>query len=145
MFAVTAGAARTSTFEKIQESFLREDFTAVETMAAESLSKQPEGPEAEEVRYLRALSLLKLGRMKEGRSELERLERISGSPDMKKRVSASLAGFSLPMMPPSAPHLTSVQALRQGGIEESVIPAPARSFSKKKHLKKSGHPTKIVP
>ena len=101
-------------FERIEESFLKEDFQSVENLSGQFISAYPEGKQSEEARYLRALALVKLGRSDEGRRELMQLDRPGLSQDMKERVAASLAYLRPPLSITPKP-----QPLRQLSVEEN--------------------------
>ena len=61
-------------YEKIFESYLKEDYATVERLAPEYAKGQGSASQKEDILNLRALSLLKLGREAEGLEELRRLE-----------------------------------------------------------------------
>lgn len=63
-----------SLYEKIFESYLKEDYATVERLALEYAAGQNPSSQKEDVMNLRALSLMKLGREAEGIEELGRLE-----------------------------------------------------------------------
>jgi tetratricopeptide (TPR) repeat protein len=69
------GPSYTVAYEKIHESFLKDDHAGVVRLAHEYLSGSRNKPNREDVRYLEALSLVKLGRGEEARAKLKELER----------------------------------------------------------------------
>ena len=66
-----SAAEKTQTFlEKIYESFLKENYSETESLAANYLSTHASFQDAQEIAYLQALSLLKLGRTQQARVKL---------------------------------------------------------------------------
>ncbi|MGH7197548.1 MAG: SPOR domain-containing protein [Candidatus Omnitrophota bacterium] len=85
------GPSYTVAYEKIHESFLRDDFAGVERLTREYLSGSSNKPNREDVLYLRALSLAKLNRGEEARRKLRELESDFQSADDRAGVSTSIA------------------------------------------------------
>ena len=83
-------AAGTADYEKIYESFLREDYAAVDRLAGRYLLAGKNKANTEDVLYLQALSLLKLNRSDEARQKLRELEYSFASSERKAGVSASI-------------------------------------------------------
>jgi septal ring-binding cell division protein DamX len=88
--SVQISAQTAADYEKIHESFLREDYAAVDRLAGQYLSGGRRGANAEDVLYLQALALLKLNRADEARQKLRELENLFASSDRKASASASI-------------------------------------------------------
>lgn len=86
-----AQASPQTVYQKIHESFLKEEYSNVDTLADQYLSRNPGAPDANDVLYLQALSLLKLDRSDEARDKLRRLENTAANPELKANASASIA------------------------------------------------------
>lgn len=83
-FLFLASNAHADAYEKIYESFLKEDYRAVNDLATRFSRKNSQ--EGREVLYLQALSLLKLGKADEARQKLKELENRSN--DFNQKASA---------------------------------------------------------
>lgn len=77
-------------YPKIHESFLREDYLAVDRLSRQYLGSNVVSFHREDVLYLQALSLLKLNRGFEGRTKLKELESAFRSAEDKASASASV-------------------------------------------------------
>jgi tetratricopeptide (TPR) repeat protein len=77
-------------YEKILESFLKEDYAGTTKLTAEYLSNPKNKSNLEDVLYLQSLSLLKLGRADEAREKLKDLEKQFQSSDAKASAAASV-------------------------------------------------------
>lgn len=78
-------------YERIHEAFLKDDYAAVDRMAADYLSGAVQRPNAEDVLYLQALSLLKLNRGQQAREKLRQIENSFIGIDRKAQAAASIA------------------------------------------------------
>jgi tetratricopeptide (TPR) repeat protein len=85
------GPSYTVAYEKIHESFLRDDYAGVVRLAHEYLSGSRNKPNRGDVRYLEALSLVKLGRGEEARAKLKELERDLDTAEDRAGAAISLA------------------------------------------------------
>lgn len=63
-----------ASYEKIYDSFIREDYQTAYELAHRYLSREKSGARYEDVQYLEALSLIKLGKTDEGNQKFEALE-----------------------------------------------------------------------
>ncbi len=86
-----SGLSSDSLYQRIHESFLREDYTAVDTLSREYLARGRKPSNAEDVLYLQSLSLLKLNRSEEARAKLRELENDYASADARASTHASIA------------------------------------------------------
>lgn len=86
-------AERTSSYdelyEKIQESFLKEDYAGANRLSEIYLTRDGRSPAAERVLYLQALSLVKLDRGDAARAKLARLENSASTPEQRARAAVS--------------------------------------------------------
>ncbi|MGH7197587.1 MAG: tetratricopeptide repeat protein, partial [Candidatus Omnitrophota bacterium] len=83
------GPSYTVAYEKIHESFLKDDHAGVVRLAREYLSGSRNKPKREDVMYLESLSLMKMGRGDEARQKLSELERAF--PEAEDRAGASIS------------------------------------------------------
>ncbi len=91
LFLITKpSVASDDLYPKIHESFLKEDYLAVDRLSREYLGGRVSSPHREDVLYLQALSLLKLNRGFEGRLKLKELESAFRSAEDKASASASI-------------------------------------------------------
>ncbi len=77
-------------YQKIHESFLREDYSGVDRLAEDYLRDSRAESNREDVLYLQALSLFKLNRGSQAREKLASLENAYGTADHKASASASI-------------------------------------------------------
>lgn len=77
-------------YERVHEAFLKDDYAAVDRMAADYLSGPVQRPNTEDVLYLQALSLLKLNRGQQAREKLIQLENSFIASDRKAQAAASV-------------------------------------------------------
>jgi hypothetical protein len=130
---LSATSASPVLYEKIEESFLKEDFSSVDRLATQFLSGHARTEQADEALYLQSLALLKLGRFTEGREKLAGLERQSLSAEMKKRAASSLTDSDYLNNNVQSPK----QPLRQMALEENqVFLVQVGSFSKQKNAER---------
>ncbi len=90
----TSSDTASGLYEKIEESFLRQDFAQAEALSTRYLaakSASQSDSRADRVTWLRGLSLSKLKRFAEARETLKTLERESASPEIKARAGVSVA------------------------------------------------------
>ncbi len=86
-----SGPSSDTLYQRIHESFLRENYAAVDTLSQEYLSRGRDRSNAEDVLYLQCLSLLKLNRSEEARVKLRELENNYASSDARASAHASIA------------------------------------------------------
>ncbi len=86
-----SGSSSDKLYQRIHESFLREDYAVVDTLSREYLSRARDRSNAEDVLYLQSLSLLKLNRSEEARVKLSQLENDYASSDARASAHASIA------------------------------------------------------
>ncbi len=79
-----------SAYQKIHESFLKEEYSQVELLASQYLSQNSGAADVNDVLYLQALSLLKLDRSDEARQKLRQLEAATPNAELKANASASI-------------------------------------------------------
>jgi hypothetical protein len=72
------------------EAEREEELKKLDRFGENYLSQNPQGEDAEEVRYMKALAQLKLGRHPEGRREMERLAARSSSAAIRAKAEAAL-------------------------------------------------------
>lgn len=82
--------ANDNLYEKIHESFLKDDYAAVDRLSRNYLSSGSAPSHREDVLYLQALSLLKLNRSFEARVKLKELENSFRVLEDKASASASV-------------------------------------------------------
>ncbi len=112
-------------YEQIEESFLKENFSDVDRLAAQYLSGHTRTQQSDEVLYLQSRALLKLDRLTEGREKLLQLKQQSPTVEMKTRASVLL----------DAVH--NFQPLRQIAVEErSFFWVQVGSFSKQQNAQR---------
>lgn len=87
----SSGPSSDTLYQRIHESFLREDYTAVDMLSREYLSRGRDRSNTEDVLYLQSLSLLKLNRSEEARGKLRELENNYASSDARASAHASIA------------------------------------------------------
>jgi len=85
------GPSYSVAYEKIHESFLKDDHAGVERLAREYLSGSQNKPNREDVLYLQALSLMKMNRSEEARQKLGELEREFRSAEDRAGAAISIA------------------------------------------------------
>lgn len=88
--SVSRGRASGGSYEKIVESFLKEDFAGTERSAARYLARSPRNAAYDEISYFRALSLMKLARFEEARPILSSLEEEAFDPAIRSQAAFSL-------------------------------------------------------
>ncbi len=81
--------ASSVSYEAVQESFLREDYSGTEKLSRKYLSGRDKSHFYEAL-SLEALSLLKLGRFSEARNELHEIERSSQTEDLRSQAAVSI-------------------------------------------------------
>lgn len=88
--SVSRGRVSGVSYEKIVESFLKEDFAGTQRLAAHYLARSPRNAAYDEVSYFRALSLMKLERFEEARPILSSLEEEALDPAIRSQAAFSL-------------------------------------------------------
>ncbi|MBI2094661.1 MAG: SPOR domain-containing protein [Candidatus Omnitrophica bacterium] len=147
-------------YEKIFESYLKEDYAAAERLALDYAAGEGSSSQKEDILNLRALSLLKLGREAEGLEALRRLEGPAspvlgmGAVEETPLFSVQVGSFS---KKENAQNL--LRKLAGKGYDAYLVEGPSgtwrvrvgRFASKeeaeeaKARLDQDGTPTKIVP
>jgi len=88
--AVEAGNVSSLLYERVEESFLKNDYAESDRMASDYLSRGLDVPHADEVLYLQALSLLKLGRFEDARLKLYSLGNAFPSSEQSAQAAVSV-------------------------------------------------------
>ena len=86
-----SGPSDDTLYQKIHESFLKEDYATAQKLSREYLTHGRNKPNTEDVLYLESLSLLKLGRAEEARRKLGELEKALSPNARRASPRASVA------------------------------------------------------